>query len=656
MSTPHDEQLRPKRRDLLAWSGGALVAATLPGCSFLSTDPTAGKEGGGAKPAAKGKEAPMLASRVDAGDLPALGERLPSSPMVIQPVEQAGKYGGTFQTVLLNTADVPWLGRIVGYDPLVRWNRDATDVVPNIAQAIEATSDSREFTIKLREGMKWSDGEPFTADDIVFAYNDVVLNSEINPVTPEYLTSDGKPSTVEKVDETTVKVVFAQPNGLFIKKLGNQVHLISAPRHYMQQFHKKYNKDVDDLVKKEKLSSWSELYLAKADLWANADIPRLHAWKVVNPLGKGNRVVLERNPYYWKTDADGSQLPYINKVIFDLVSEAQVILLRGTNGELSLSTRHVNTLPNKPVLAQGREKGDYRFIDLETTFMNDMVLCLNLTHADKVKRKIFQNKDFRIALSHAIDRGEMIKSVWQRQGEPYQAAPHPDSDYYDEEFATQFTEFDADKANTLLNKVGLSEKDGEGFRLRPDGKRLLIAIEVASPALVPFWVDGATLVSEFWKKVGVNTVVKNEDRTLFYERKDANQADATVWTGDGGLKCEIIECRWWFPFTNESNYAPLWQLYFNSRGKDGEKPPAPTLRQMELYWQMVKTPDEAGQKELLREIIQIAKEQFYAIGTVRVPQAYGIAKNNLKNIPKLLPESHIWAAPAQSDPPQWYFA
>ena len=212
--------------------------------------------------------------------------------------------------------------------------------------------------------MKWSDGEPFTADDIVFAYNDVVLNTEINPVTPEYLTSDGKPSTVEKVDETTVKVVFAQPNGLFIKKLGNQVHLISAPRHYMQQFHKKYNKDVERPGEEgEARPAGASSISPRPTCGPTPTSRRLHAWKVVNPLGKGNRVVLERNPYYWKTDADGSQLPYIDKVIFDLVSEAQVILLRGTNGELSLSTRHINTLPNKPVLAQGREKGDYRFID-----------------------------------------------------------------------------------------------------------------------------------------------------------------------------------------------------------------------------------------------------------------------------------------------------
>jgi peptide/nickel transport system substrate-binding protein len=454
----------------------------------------------------------------------------------------------------------------------------------------------------------------------------------------------------------TVKITFPKPNGFFYKMLGNQTHLIASPKHYMEQFHKKFNPDVEELAKQEDHAAWTDLFFAKADVWGNPDVPRLHPWKVMNPLGKGTRVTLERNPYYWKTDPDGSQLPYIDKVIYDLNTDAQVILLKATNGELSMSTRHINTLPNKPVLAKGRAEGDYHFIRLENTLMNDMVISLNLTHKDPVKRKIFQNKDFRIGLSHAINRPEMIKATWQRQGVPWQAAPDDRSEFYDEEFATQYTEYDVDLANESLDKAGLTEKDGDGFRLRPDGKRLFIQIDVASPALVPFWVDGATQVAQFWKAVGVDTAVKSEDRSLFYERKDANQADCTVWTGDGGLKCEMVECRWWFPYTNESNYAPLWQTYFNSRGADGEKPPPETLKQMELYWEMVKTPDEAGQKDLFRQILQIATEQFYAIGTVRIPESYGIVKNNLHNIPGIFPESHVWACPANTNPEQWYFS
>jgi peptide/nickel transport system substrate-binding protein len=656
MTTSHDRSVRLTRRDLLRLSGGTLAATSLASCTFFSTDP-AGQQGrGGDAAGPKGKEAPSLAELVKKGELPKLSERLPKDPLVVEPVDKIGQYGGTLHTVLLNATDTPWLIRIVGYEPLMRWNRDATEVIPNVAASVEAANDAREFTITLREGMKWSDGEPFTADDLVFAYNEVVRNEELFPVTPEIYTSNGKPATVEKVDEKTVLVTFPEPNGLFIMKLGNQTHLINYPKHYLEQFHKKFNPDAEQMAKDEKLASWVDLFLGKADVWSNPDVPRLHPWIIVTPLGEGNQVKLSRNPYYWKTDPDGSQLPYIDEVVYELNTDAQVILTKATAGEISISTRHINTLPNKPVLARSQEQGDYRFIDLENTLMNDMVIALNLTHRDPVKRRIFQNKDFRIGLSHAINRPEMIKSVWQRQGVPWQAAPDDRSEFYDEEFAKQYTEYDVDLANEHLDRAGLTERDGDGFRLRPDGKRLFIQIEVANPTLIPFWVDGATLVAQYWKAVGIDTQVKSEDRSLFYERKDANQADCTVWTGDGGLKCEMVEPRWYFPFSNESNYAPLWQQYFNSRGETGEKPPPETLRQLELYWQIVATPDEAERKELFRQILQIAKEQFYAIGTVRIPTGYGIAKNNLQNIPDLIPESHVWACPANSNPEQWYFA
>ena len=658
MTTPHDDHVRPTRRDLLLWSGGALAAASLSGCSFLSTDPS-GKDATGAKAAAKGKEAPALAALAKDGKLPKLAERLPKNPLVVKPVEKVGVYGGTFKTVLLNAADTSWLGRTVGYEALMRFDPTGTKVIPNIAEAVNVSDDGREFTVKLREGMKWSDGEPFTADDIVFAYNDVALNAEINPVVPEYITSDGKPAKITKVDDVTVTFTFPNTNGLFYTKLAyTGGALTSFPRHYMEKFHKKYNPEVENDAKKEKMASWTDLWGAKADGWANAELPTLRGWVVTNPLGKGNRVVVERNPYYWKTDPEGSQLPYINNVHFDVISDAQVILLKGTAGELSMSTRHINTLPNKPVLAQGRSKGKYHFITLENTVMNDLVLSLNLNHKDPVTRKIFQNKNFRIGLSHAINREEMIKSVFQRQGEPWQAAPDDRSEFYDEEFAKQYTEYDVDLANSFLDKAGLTQKDSEGFRLRPDGKRLAFQVEVASPALTPSWVDGTQMVTDFWQKVGVFAKTKNEDRTLFYERKEpeANQHDAGVWMGDGGLKIELLEPRWYFPFTGESIYAVLWQQWFNSFGELGEKPPAAPLKQMQLYRQLIATTDEQKQKTLYKQILQIAKEQFYCIGTVRIPNTYGIVKNNFHNVPTNIPEASIMATPALTNPEQWYIS
>ncbi|MET9020820.1 ABC transporter substrate-binding protein [Actinopolymorpha sp. NPDC004070] len=653
--TPSDTP-RPSRRDLLTWGGGALATASLSGCSFLSTDPSDKKAaaGGAAQEAKKGKEAPMLAQLVKDGKLPKVEQRLPKTPLVVQPTEKVGIYGGTFRAVLVNAADTSWLGRTMGYEALMRFDPTGRKVIPNIAVSVTPNAAGDEYTIKLREGMKWSDGKPFTADDLEFGFNDWLLNSELSPVVPDWISSAGKPAKLTKVDDVTVKVTFPQPNGLFLSKLAYNTFF--APKHYLQQFHKKYNPDAQKLAKQQKMTAWTDLYGAKNDHWGNPELPTLCAWVTKNPLGTGSRVTFERNPYYFKTDPDGSQLPYLDRANFDVTSDVQVILLKASAGELDMTTRHINTLPNKPVLARGREKGQYHFITLENTVMNDIVISLNLNHKDPVLRKIFQDKNFRVGLSHAMNRPEMIQSVFQRQGVPWQAAPDERSEFYDEEFAKQFTEYDVAKANSYLDKAGLTKKDPAGFRLRPDGKRLSFQVEVASPSLTPSWVDGTQLVVQYWQKVGVDAKMKNEDRTLFYERKDptANEHDAGVWMGDGGLLIEKLEPRWYFPFSSESIYAELWQQWFNTYGKEGEEPPPETRRQMELYRKLIDTIDQQEQKALYKQILQIAKEQFYCIGCVRIPNSYGIVKNNFHNVPAKMPEASIMATPALSNPEQWY--
>lgn len=651
MNNPRGGSKAVSRRELFRLGGGAaLVTMSLSGCQFFSTEPTSqNSQGGGGTDA---MESPMLSDQVKAGKLPKVSERMPDKPMVVQLAEGPGTYGGTWHNVLLNASDTPWLGRTVGYEPLQRFSPDGEELVPNVMEAVDISEDGREYTLHLRKGMKWSDGEPFTADDIMFNHNDVTLNTDLTPVVPYYLASRDKPSQMEKIDDVTVVLKFPEPNGLFQHRLGNL--MIGMPMHYMKQFHPKYNPDAEKQAKEAEQEDWMAYFWNRNDVWVNPDRPSIFAWVTKEALGAGTQVTFERNPYYWKTDPDGRQLPYIDEIVFDVISEAEVILLKATNGEVDMTTRHINTLQNKPVLGESRAQGDYHFMELDNTVMNDLILPPNLTHNDPVKRKVFQNKDFRIGLSHAIDREEMIKSVWQRQGQVWQAAPDDRSEFYDEEFAKQYTEFDPRLANDYLDKAGLSERDSEGWRVMPNGERLVIDIEVATPAFLPLWVDATEMVASYWKKVGILARTKPEDRSLFYERKDANQHDMAVWMGDGGHLIEIMEPRWYFPFSNESNYGELWQLYFNTYGEDGEKPPPETLKQMELYWQLIETPTLDERKQLFKEIIAIAKEQFYAIGTVRTADSYGIVKNDFHNVPKRLPESAVFSTPAPGNPETWW--
>lgn len=647
-----------RRRHVLSFgASAALVTATASGCSFFSTDP-----GGGAGGGASGTdtmESPMLTAKVEAGELPPLEERLPAEPLVVE-AEAAGVHGGTLRGVTLGPGDSATPDRIFGYEPGLRKSPTLEETTPGAFTAIEQNEDGTVYTITLREGMKWSDGEPFTADDIVFAMEDVFGNEELYPTPPNWFAVDGKKATAEKVDDLTVTVTFPAPTGLFMDEMNRNMEPINYPLHYAKDFHPAYSKDLDARVEEAGLEVWTDLWVDKiADeaFWTNTELPTIDSYNVTTPLGESNKVEFERNPYYWKTDADGRQLPYIDKLSLEVVTDPEVMVLKTSDGEVDILFRHANSSANKPVFADALETAQAELVDSTATSMNAMCVALNLAHADPEKAKLYQNKDFRIGLSHAIDREEMITSIWQRQGEPWQWAPHADSPYYDEEFAKQFTEFDVDKANQHLDTAGVTEKDGDGYRTMPGGGTLTITIDVPS-ALSPEWPTAASVIADMWKEVGVRTSVNTIDRTLFYDRKisSANQHDAGIWGGDGGLAVESIDPRWYMPFSDESVWATPWAAYFTSSGTAGEKPIGPALEQIELMWEMRKTPDAEARDELFRQILAIAKEEFWGIGIVTAPNPYWVVKNRLKNVIGGVPDTYVYRTPGHTNPESWFIS
>ena len=649
------------RRDLLYGGGAALFAtASVAGCNLLSTDPaTERNRQGGESAGKKGKEAPMLAALVKKGELPPVDERLPDEPLVVQPNDRTGVYGGEWRSGMMGPSDAAWLGRTVGYETLMRWDPAFEKVIPNVAREITVEDDGRAFVVTLRKGMKWSDGHPFTADDLVFAYNEVLLNADLFPVPPSMYLVDNKPGRIEKVDETTVRFVFPLPNSLFVQMHATPYadDILGFPKHYMQQFHKKFNPEADQLAKEADQPSWVENFLLKADQWTNKDLPRLHAWLPRRVFGEGNRYIYERNPYYWKVDPEGSQLPYIDRLVIRYVADPQTMVLAASSGEFDMQDRTINTLQSKPVLARGRERGNYDFFEEVPSDSNALVIALNLTHQDPVKRQIFNNRDFRVGLSYAINRQELIDAIYQKQGEPAQVAPRDTSPYYDEEMKTQYTEYNVDLANQHLDRAGFTERDGDGFRLGPDGKKIFFAVEVPT-AFRAEWSDAMQLVREHWRKVGIDIQVKTEDRALFDERTASGQHDAAVWQAEGGGWIEpLLRTDWDFPSANEScNYAYQWMMWYQTGGKEGERPPAPVRRQMELYNQVRQTIDEAERDALLRELLKIAKEFFYHIGTVSMLESYGIVKNNFHNVPKSVPQSFLYPTPGPTNPEQYFIS
>jgi ABC-type transport system substrate-binding protein len=649
------------RRVFLGAGGAALGGMALSSCSLFSLDPSESQKPGSAsgRGGAGGKESPALADRVADGRLPSLGERLPENPLVVEPVDQLGSYGGEWHSALLGPEDDAWMYRTIGYEQLLSWDPGFTRPVPNIAESVEADADGRAFTFTLRRGMRWSDGEPFTVKDIAFAYDDILRRDDVTEAVPPFLMSGDRPARLEQVDELTFRFIFDEPQGLFLENLAsaNAYQLNVWPRHYLERFHRTYNKDADQLARREKLESWQDLIVGKGDQWRNPELPTLRAWTLTNGLGDGSRVVAERNAYYWKTDPKGRQLPYLDRVVYDLVEDAEVILLKASNGELDLHTRHINTLANKPVLARGRAKGGYRFLDLTPGSMNYLIIALNLAHKDRNLRAVFQNKDFRIGLSHAINRDELIRAVFQRQGEPWQACPRKESAFYDEEMAKQYTEYDVERAEQHLDRAGYDARDESGFRLRPDGERITFAVELAV-GYDPTWTGAMELVREHWRAVGIDVQIKAEDRNLFIERKEANDHDAAIWSGNqGALDDALVAPLWYFPSSIvDQAYGIPWANWYNGDPGPSEEPPAAVVRQMKLYDRLKVSMDVDERKDLLRQILRIAKEEFYTIGTALPASEYGIVNVDFTNVLDKMPNLWVYPTPGPSRPEQYSIA
>ena len=598
-------------------------------------------------------EAPSLEQRVAAGELPPVEERLPQDPLEVPIVERIGEYGGTWRTVLVASSDTSFLTRTIGYENLMRWTPDANGVIPNLADSFEVSEDGTTFTFKLRDGVKWSDGTPFTSSDIMFWYEDVLQNEDLTPSAPSWLINGGELVQVTAPDETTVVFTFAEPNGFFLDFLAmaEGIPVTGHPRHYLKQFHASYNEtDLAALVAEGGYQSWADLFAAKAAWGGNSEMPVLFAWEPTIGVGESTtQFVAERNPYYWKVDAEGHQLPYIDQVIFEIVAEPEVALLKALNGELSLPFR-VNTLENKSVFFDNMEASDYHFVTMVPANMNEAMISLNLTHPDPVKREIYNNKDFRIGLSHAINRQEIIDLVYVGQGRPWQGAPYESTPYYNEALATQYTEYDPELANEYLDKAGFAERDGEGFRLGPDGKRITIVLEASAHKQTR--IDVAELAAQQLKEVGIDMQVRVIDRSLQYERKVNNEHDATIWTGQGGLT-PLLNPNYYFPYNEWSEYGIGWAAWYNG-DPAGIEPPEVVKEQMALYDEIKGTVDPDKQLELAQQLLATAQDQFYAIGVTAEAEGYQVVKNNFHNVPEVIPDAWTFLSPALTNPEQYF--
>ncbi|NEE00384.1 ABC transporter substrate-binding protein [Phytoactinopolyspora halotolerans] len=650
------------RRRLGATALASAIALLAAACSPGSSDSSGLPDDEPDNAIAEGQnEAPELAEMVEAGELPPLEERLPEEPLVVDVVDEIGVYGGTWRRAESEVTELEVTERRhIGYERLFNWTPEwegGSETTPNIATSVDVNDDGTEFTFHLREGIRWSDGELFTADDIVFAVEDYYFNDQLTGATdvaaPTHLVSGGPPE-VEAVDDYTVTFTFSQPHGLFLQGIAEWAtqRLTSLPRHYLEQFHPDYNDDnLDELVAESGMGNWVDLFVDRSDPMRNPDLPVIYAWQVTQPFGENTQVIFERNPYYWKVDPEGNQLPYIDRHVVDLVEDAELIKLQAMNGELDFQ-RGVGGPADRALIMDNAEQGGYRTITTEPDHMNTMAIHLNQTTPDETKREIFRNKDFRIGLSHAINREEIIELVYFGQGEPYQMSPSTEL-FYDEELAKQYTEYDVDLANQYLDDAGY-ETDDQGRRIGPDGEPISITIDYASD-VNDDWSDALELIEGYWEEVGVQVELNGMSRSLHTEVVRQNgEHEATVWTGSGGL-VPFMQTHWYFPSTSAADFASAWgDWYMDPDSPNAEEPAEGPRRQMELYDQIKATVDQDEQIELMRELLEILKEEFYSIGISTPPQGIGVVTDRMHNVPDQMYNSTSWPTPGPTNTIQYF--
>ncbi len=614
------------------------------------------------------KESPLVAQLVKDGKLPAVEKRLPEEPLVLKPANEIGKYGGTWRAVFTGPGDEQNAQRI-SHDHFVYWDPKVEKIVPHIAKSWTIEDGGKAIVFELRKGMKWSDGTPFNADDIMFWYEDIYMNNDITPTKASFMSIKGKQGVVTKVSDTSVRFSFEAPYYMFldlIASLGAAGHFtqgknglgIYAPKEYLKQFLPKYSSldAVTAKAKDAKYDNWVLYFKQQTNALRNMACPVLTPWKPTSPI-TGPSLVLERNPFYFAVDTDGNQLPYIDKLSMGLAENLEIANLRAIAGEYDLQIRHMD-IAKVPAFKENEKKNNYTLNFWEWPHGSDAGLFVNQNYdADPEIRKWLTSKDFRIALSLGIDRNQLNETFWIGLGEPGGPAPASNTTYSPgPQYRTLNSTLDIKRANEMLDKMGLDKKDAAGLRLRTDGKGVLVLDVVTVGAAFVNWTGITEMVGQQWLKIGIKANVQQIERTLMESRLRANELQIRVWSNDGS------DNPFTYPdhamaFNEGSAIGPMSGKWFQSGGSQGVKPEGDLLKQLELFEQAKSTP--ASERVALgKEITRLMAENLWVIGTVGVsPALLGIAiiSNKLGNVPAQVPGSTPGQTPGNARPEQFYF-
>jgi peptide/nickel transport system substrate-binding protein len=610
-------------------------AAAAPTAAPKAAEPT--KAPAAAAPASQYKEAPMLADLVKGGKLPAVDARLPKKPPVFKGQEGIGKYGGSWRRAFSGVSD-RWGPTKLG-DRTWAWFDAKLNIQPRLAESYQVSPDGKEWTFKIREGQKWSDGKDFTTDDIAWWYKYELQNKKITPSAPTNLSNKDKSlAKLDVADKFTFKFTFTAPKPLLIYTLSrgslSPASGGATPSHYMKEMHEETTSDKDKLaatVKAKGFDSWDRFYLDFASPWyANPERPSLMPWLAKGALSK-ELFVMERNPYFFGVDEQGNQLPYIDKITHRLFENNEVKNLWVTNGEIDMQNRHM-AIADLALYKSGEAKGDYK------TFMGISAghdaMQLNLSCKNKLLNEFFNNLKVRQAISSAINRDQINQLIYNGLLQPRQYSPLKLSPQYYEKASTAWIKYDLDTANKLLDEAGYSKKGADGIRLHKDGTTpISFIIEGTAQTGTPT-EDEVLLISKDLAKVGIKGTYKYSERALYTQHYEANDIEAAWWGGDRTVLPLVPEAIIFRGVQPDRPWCPGWGFYYNNpQGQNAVQPPeGHWIYTIWKIWdeEIAVQPDPAKQTEAFKKILDIWAEQLPMIGVLGEQPAPIIVKNGFK--------------------------
>jgi peptide/nickel transport system substrate-binding protein len=601
------------------------------------------------------QESPALADLVKAGKLPPVSDRLPKEPLVLPVREALGRYGGVIRHV--GDRQTPgFLGFRIGHALLSHgWGLRGglTEIMPNIAKSFKANASMTQMTLQLREGLKWSDGQPFTAEDMEFYWKNVLMNDKLTPGKPTQLRNKGGGLMQFKVlSPYEVEFIADASQPFFWDYLAGPTGFTQYPKHYMKQFHPDFvaEKDLEDLAKKEGLANWMQLFGARAgDMLAGTMVekPRLIPWIPKRLPPETPPWIWGRNPYYWAVDEQGNQLPYIDAIHHSMAAR-EVAELKALAGETDFN--HILNALLLPDLLQAEKEGKLRMNFWYIAHTSNVVLFFNMNAKDEALRGIFRDKRFRMAVSHAVDREEINQLLFFGRCEPQQPMPLRGSPQWEatKHVATLYTEFDQTKANQLLDEMGLDKKNSAGWRLRPDGQELFLEFCCYG------WKPETELIVDHLQTVGLHAEMKYLDSALFWQRRDAVDLDCVSIGGYLHAPDLTVSPQTWVPNATGSFAWPAYGLWYSSGGKSGEEPTGKAKENLDKWVEMMGEPDAAKRLELQKQIILTAVEDLWGIGMLFPSERYVATSSKLMNISR---KDFIrsWSVDADADRPETYF-